>query len=215
MLLYMKINWDFFVGVFYNYPQVQMLHVKFSSSQSVGNAIISGVALYEKMDSVDINPLPMPVKIKREQEIAEKEITTIPISRYPVDFNSGVYLLKPNRTYHIANEVNIEYLRENMQQMDVEAIWVSIDETIYKTDSQEGLVMLLAKNRIEREGFTEERRAINELFYEEIFREVSLLTVESREDLAQEVRQIKPLLSEGIVQDVVDYIITTGAIAPA
>lgn len=211
----MKFDWNFVTGLFYNYPQVQSMYLQFSSIQSIGSTMAQAVMLYEKLEIVDVKLLPEKIRLERSQEEEENETVTRTIARNSIECISGVYLVEPDRTIRDASCRSIDYLRDNIVQMDIKAIYVEIDETIHRIESIESLVMFLAMNRMEMEGLNNERRILNEVFYEEIFQNISIRDINTRYELSQEVRRMKPSLPEGIVQDVVDYIIATGAVVPA
>lgn len=198
--------------------------MKFSTIQYIGKYVADCVLMCEYQEFVDDDVMVHTVKLEKpETELQKKEELSMFIARNHFDDVSGIFLYNQNmillpkeeRRMVRADSETIAYLRENLQQIEVDAIYVrknGIIESFYDIGT---LNMAMAKEHLAEETDHPERKEINQIFYDEVFRQVSLVNVETRQDLLNEIRKVKSSLPEGIVHEIADYIISRGAVTPA
>jgi hypothetical protein len=221
---YMKLTWDQYQRIFYTYPNIELFWMKFSTIQYIGKYVADCVLICEYQEFIDEDVMIYTVKLEKpETEFQKKEEFSMLIAKNPFDDVSGVFLYNQNmillpkeeRKMVKADSETIAYLRENLEQIDVDAIYVrknGIIESFYDIST---LNMAMAKDHFVEETDNPERKEINQMFYDEVFRQVSLINVETRQDLLDEIYKVKSSLPEGIAHGIADYIISRGAVTPA
>jgi hypothetical protein len=220
----MKLSWDQYQRIFYTYPNIELLWMKFSTIQYIGKYVADCILMCEYQEFMDNDVMVHTVKLEKpETEFQKKEEMSMFIAKNPFDDVSGVFLYNQNmlllpkekRKIVKADDITIDYLRENLEQIEIDAIYIrknGIIESFYDVGT---LNMAMAKNYLAEETENPERKEIDQIFYEEVFRQVSLVNVETRQNLLDEIHKVKPSLPEGVIHGIADYIISKGAVTPA
>jgi hypothetical protein len=209
----MKFTWDFFVSIFYNYPSIDAIWARFETPQDICGVIADGVVIYERIDRSNSKYVESSIMMTDGKGTMEIGVLNVPISPCNEVYRSGVRLYNIFTEHCQVNSEQQDYLWDKMDTIEVCAVLVESSE-LYRTDALEKLIVHLAGKNLEEICQNPEGRLVNEVFYEEVFWDMSINHVNTRNELRDEVYRVRPTLPEEVVQNIVDYVISTGAVIP-
>ncbi|WP_048831380.1 hypothetical protein [Methanomethylovorans hollandica] len=190
-----------------------MINVKFNTPLQFMNICISGILLCENIELQDSPTLSGTIDIGQISESGS--ICKILVSEYSNHYRSGTYVHDENGLLYSLDLKKISFFRKSLSSLDVENIRILIDRTMYEYDSCERLMLCLATHVVHNMHLESEGGQIKEFFFNEVLDEIRLDNeMNSRNELEEKILKARPLLSENVVQDLIDYIISIGAFVP-
>lgn len=209
----MRFSWEFILNTFYNYPHASMINVKFNNLLEFMNIRVKGILLCENIEIQDSPTLSGTIDIGQISESGS--ICKTVVSTYSNHYRSGTYVYDENDLLYSLDFNMVSFFRKSLSSLDVENIRVLLGRTMYEYDSCERLILGLATDIVHNMHLDSEGGQIKEIFFDEVLDEIHLDNkMVSRKDLEEKILKARPLLSENVIQDLIDYIISIGAFVP-
>jgi len=210
---FMRFSWEFILKAFYNYPHVSIMNIKFEETLKFMNISANGLLIYENIEIENELSLSSQIHINK---MSEPECgCQISVSTFNNQYRSGIYVYDVNGILYCLNQNMISFFRKSLGSMDIESVRVLMDHVMYEYDSCEKLALDLSGHIVNNMCLESEGGQIKEFFFNEVLAEIQLDNeMNSLDDLEKKILNARPLLSENVVQDLIDYIISIGAFVP-